>query len=314
MLPAMGNRTATVTVYRGRVAESTHRVHAAVVRADGGLVAWTGDPDRLTTLRSSAKPYQAEPVIASGAVDEWELDQRVVAVMCASHSGTDAHVQAVRRGLEAAGVPPDALRNTSGDVEERLRHNCSGNHLAFLSLSAFRGWPLERYRDPVHPSQRAALEVVAAAAGTDPEQVATCTDGCGVVAFALPLQVAAGMYARIAEELPRQADAMRAHPEMVAGDGRLDTELMRAVPGVVSKGGAEAIGCCGLPDGTGVAVRVEDGNHRALEPAVMAVLTSLLGWQHPPAGLEQFDAPELRNSPGDVVGQIRADVSLETRA
>lgn len=313
MLPAMSLRPATVSVYRGPVVESTHQAHVAVVRADGGLVAWAGDPDRLTTLRSSAKPFQAEPVIASGAVDEWGLDHRVVAVMCASHAGADIHVEAVQRGLDAVGVPADALRNTLGDVEARLRHNCSGNHLAFLSLSAFRGWPLEGYREPGHPSQRAALEVIAAAAGTEPGRVATCTDGCGVVAFALPLRVAAAMYARLADELPRQADAMRAHPEMVGGDGWLDTELMRAVPGVVSKGGAEAIGCCRLPDGTGVAVRVEDGNHRALDPVVIAVLGSLLGWQQPPAGLEAFEAPVLRNYSGDVVGEIRAQVSLETR-
>ncbi len=193
------------------------------------------------------------------------------------------------------------------------RHNCSGNHLAFLAASAHAGWPLEGYRDPSHPSQVAARAAVARAAGLTAEQVPICVDGCGVVAFELPLAVLAGVYARLAAEQPRQAAAMRAHPELVRGEGRLDTELMRAVPGAVCKGGAEGLACLALPEqGLGVAVRVEDGNDRAVAPALLDVAGQLLDWPAQPVNLRDLAAPSVRNAPGDEVGMVKSDVVLAT--
>jgi len=142
-------------------------------------------------------------------------------------------VEAVERGLSACGLTAEALDNCIGTPEERLRHNCSGNHLGFLANSVHHGWETAGYRHPGHPSQDAALAEVAERARVPVESIATCTDGCGVVAFELPLATIAAMYARLPEELPRQFAAMRAHPELVRGDGDLDTELMRAVPGAL---------------------------------------------------------------------------------
>lgn len=253
----------TVTAVRGGLDESSHRVHVAVARADGGLVAWHGDPGRLTTMRSSAKPFQAQPLVASGAVEAFGFDDQTLAVCCASHEGADEHAAAVRRGLEACGLGPEALRNTAGLPEQRLRHNCSGNHLAFLALSVHEGWDVPGYRDPTHPAQRAALAEIARAAGVAEPDVATCTDGCGVVCFALPLATIAAMYARLPQLLPRQYAAMRAHPGMVAGPGDIDTELPQVLPGGVAKGGAEGLGCVALAEqGLGIALRVEDGQYR----------------------------------------------------
>jgi L-asparaginase II len=299
-----------VTVVRGGVPESSHQVHAAVSDASGRLLAWHGDADRPTTMRSSAKPLQADPLVQSGALEAFGIDDETLAVCCASHAGLDVHAAAVQRGLEAAGLTADALRNSSGSAEDRLRHNCSGNHLAFLALSAFRGWEIDSYREAGHPSQLAALSTVAAAAGVPEEDIPLCTDGCGVVCFTLPLTVIASIYARLEQLVPRQAAAMRAHPVMIAGPGDLDTELPRALEGAVSKGGAEGLGCVSLPGGLGVAVRVEDGAWRAVEPAVMEVLAQLLGWREEPAALSQFRRPPLRNSPGDVVGFLDAHVPL----
>jgi L-asparaginase II len=142
-------------------------------------------------------------------------------------------------------------------------------------------------------------------------EIATCTDGCGVVCFALPLATIASMYARLPELLPRQRAVMRSHPEMIAGPGDLDTELPPALPGAVAKGGAEGLGCVSLGEqGLGVAVRVEDGEYRAVEPTLMAVLGQMLDWSQPPPALASFQQPELRNSPGDLVGFLRADVPL----
>ena len=299
-----------VTVVRGGVPESSHQVHVAVTDASGRLLAWHGEPHRPTTMRSSAKPLQADPLVRSGAIDALGIDDETLAVCCASHNGLDVHVAAVQRGLDAAGLTAEALRNSTGSAEDRLRHNCSGNHLAFLALSAYRGWDIDDYRAPGHPSQLAALSAVAAAAGVDEEDIPLCTDGCGVVCFTLPLAAIATIYARLDQLVPRQAAAMRAHPVMVAGPGDLDTELPRVLAGAVSKGGAEGLGCVGLADGIGVAVRVEDGAWRAVEPAVVEVLAQLLGWRDEPAALARFRRPPLRNSPGDVVGFLAADVPL----
>jgi L-asparaginase II len=119
------------------------------------------------------------------------------------------------------------------------------------------------------------------------------------------------MYARLPGLLPRQRAAMRSHPGMIAGPGDLDTELPAALPGAVAKGGAEGLGCVSLGEQRlGVAVRVEDGEYRAVEPTLMAVLGQMLSWSQPPSRLARFQRPDLRNSPGDVVGFLRADVPL----
>ncbi|MDX6524041.1 MAG: hypothetical protein QOI17_1554 [Gaiellales bacterium] len=304
----------SVTAVRGGVEESRHQVHVAVADAAGGLVAWHGDPHRLTTMRSAAKPFQAQPLVASGGLEALGIDEQTLAVCCASHQGLDEQVAAVQRGLDACGLTADALQNLAGPPQQRLRHNCSGNHLAFLALSVHRGWDVTGYRHPDHPSQRAALEQIALASRVSQEQIATCTDGCGVVCFALPLVTIAAMYARLPQLLPRQLAAMRRHPGMVAGPGDIDTELPPVLPGSVAKGGAEGLGCVALGEqGLGIALRVEDGAYRAVEPALIDVLGQLLGWAGPPPQLASFRMPEIRNSPGDVVGFLRADVPL-TRA
>jgi L-asparaginase len=300
-----------VTTYRNGFPESHHRVHAVAVHTDGSIIGACGDPDRVTTLRSAAKPFQAEPLIASGGLDALGLDDRVLAVMCASHAGQDIHVEALERGLRACGLDASALANSLGTPEERLRHNCSGNHLAFLAHCVHRGWETAGYRMPEHPAQQSALAVMADHAGADPGTIPTMSDGCGVLAFALPLRVIATMYARLPERLPRQFAAMTAHPELVRGDGDLDTEAMRAIPGCVSKGGAEALSCAGLAvEGIGVAVRIDDGNARASAPAALAVLGQLLGWDAPPPGLRALSEPVLQNSVGDPVVRLRAQVTL----
>lgn len=315
MLPGVDCPPAIVTARRGGLAESTHQVHVAVADGEGRLVAWAGDPHRLTVLRSAAKPWQAGPLVDSGALDGFGLDDRVLAVACASHLGHDAHAREVTRGLAAAGLDAAALRNTTGPAEQRLRHNCSGNHMGFLLASVHSGWAMDDYRRPDHPSQRAALAKVAEGAELPTKSVATCTDGCGVLAFALELATIAAMYARMPAQLPRQWAAMRAHPELVRGEGGPDTELMRHVPGCVAKSGAEGLQGVGLADlGLGIAARAEDGNGRAIPPVLVAVLGTLLGWAEPPQGLAVFVAPELRNSPGDQVGRVEASVRLHTSA
>ena len=281
-----------VAVRRGEILECVHEVHAVAVR-DGAVVANSGDPALVASLRSSAKPFQALPL--ARAYDG--LDTDLVAIAAASHFGTPRHVEAVRRLLAATGGSEEELQcgPQEGRPPDPVYDNCSGKHAAMLAVCRAHGWPVETYRRAEHPLQRLLQDEVAAAAEVEPEEVETGRDGCGVVAFALPLERAARAFSRL-EELdggPRIAGAMRAHPELVGGDGATDTILMQAHAGALAKAGAEGLMCVRTADGTGLALKSLDGNPRALRPA-LAAFAGRLG-----IPLPQFVEVAVGNRRGD---------------
>jgi L-asparaginase II len=279
-------------IVRSGLEESVHLGSVAICDADGRLIASAGDPDRLVFARSSMKPLQAS--VSFSRVDE-ALPSDLIAIGCASHNAEPEHVRAVRRLLRGGGLTPGALR-TPPDVPARhedardvarpkpIFHNCSGKHAAMLRACAAQGWPLETYRERTHPFQRAVRTAVVHATGVERPEIGV--DGCGVPVFGLPLRAMATLFARLArpERLGRLAPlaaravgAMRAHPHLVAGTGRTDTALMTTVPGVLSKGGAEALFCAAiLEEGVGVAVKIADGGERAAGPVMIHAL-DLLG-------------------------------------
>lgn len=262
-----------VAVRRGLILESVHEVHAFAVR-DGAVLVQAGDPALITSLRSSAKPLQALPL--ARAYDR--LGDEELAIAAASHFGTPRHVEVVRRLLAATGGREEELDCglQQGRPPEPVYHNCSGKHAAMLAVCRAHGWPTDGYSHPEHPLQLLLLDEIASAADVDPGDVATGPDGCGVVAFAVPLERAALAFARL-ESLDggaRIAAAMRAHPELVGGEGATDTMLMQAHPGTIAKGGAEGLLCAG-GRGTGLALKAADGNSRALRPALAAVAAQL---------------------------------------
>ena len=212
-----------------------------------------------------------------------------------------AELAAVRGLLAKAPAEESELEcGPAGTPPRKLNHNCSGKHAGMLALCRARGWRTEGYRLPSHRMQRTNLRNVAATARLDEDRVETAVDGCGVVTFALPLERMALAYARF-EQLPegnRIADAMRAHPELVGGPDGADLHLMTHAPGWFAKGGAEGLLCAAGQNGLGIALKVEDGSTRALEPA----LASFLG----PLGVD-IDALRERvihNSRGEVVGRL----------
>jgi L-asparaginase II len=287
----------SVAVRRGAILECVHEVHAVAVR-DGAVVASAGDPDAVASLRSSAKPVQALPV-ARAYEDLGEVE---LAIAAASHFGKPEHVEAVRRLLAATGGSEEELDCglQDGRPPEPIYHNCSGKHAGMIAVCRARGWPVEGYRLPDHPLQLALVEEVARAAELEPAQVAAGPDGCGVVCFAVPLVHAAGIFSRLGE-LPgggRIAAAMRAHPVLIAGEGSTDTELMRAHPGWVAKGGAEGLMCAGSTDGVGIALKVADGNSRALRPA-LAAFGAEVGLDLP-----EFAEVPLHNWHGEPAGTV----------
>lgn len=282
-----------VTVRRGPVVEAVHRVHAAVVE-DGRLVERAGDPGLVTFLRSAAKPIQALPLARERA----DVSEQELAIACASHRAQPEQL-ALAASLLAkapAGEADLELGPQEGRAPSRLAHNCSGKHAGFLAVCRARGWSLTGYRLPSHPLQRLLLDEVAAAAELSPAEVPTAVDGCGVPTFALGLERMARAFARL-EQLPggeRVTASMRSHPALIGYEGATDTELMRRLPGWIAKGGAEGLLCAASPDRRGVAVKVEDGNSRALRPA----LARLLGLD------DEFASVPLLNSRGEVVGEL----------
>jgi L-asparaginase II len=275
-----------VRVVRSGLVESVHVGDVAVCDADGRLIGAAGDPDRVVYGRSCEKPVQG--AVSIDAIDEPGLTEDEVAVLCGSHSGEDIHLRAVRRLLRRGRVPVSALQNprdrASRGARSRLHDNCSGKHAAFLVAAARRGWDLATYRARSHPIQRRIARAVAGA--TDVERPAIGVDGCGIPVHGVPLHAMATMYARLSapERFGRLAPAadravrgMLASPHLVGGTGRLDTDLMRSMPGdVIAKEGAEGLVCAtSLPLGLGVAVKIADGNGRRIAPAVVKVLRDL---------------------------------------
>jgi L-asparaginase II len=275
-----------VHVVRNGLVESVHMGDVAVCDPDGRLRAFAGDPDRLLFGRSCEKPLQG--AVSFAAMDEPQLSDDEVAVMCASHSGEDVHVAAVRRLLRRGPVPVGALRTprdraTKG-ARARIWDGCSGNHAGLLVAAAHRGWDLETYRAPGHPLQRRVLRAVKAS--TDVERPRIGVDGCGIPVHGVPLRAMATMFARfgspdrwgrLASATDRIVRGILAAPHLVGGTGRLDTDVMIAGAGqLIAKEGAEGLVCAtSLGQGLGIALKVTDGNWRRLAPAVVEVLRQL---------------------------------------
>lgn len=288
-----------VEVRRGAAVEALHRVHAVAVRS-GEVVATAGDASLTCFMRSSSKPLQALPLVR--ARDDLPDDE--LAIACASHRDTPEQVAAVRALLARAEATEDDLElgSQEGRPPERIHNNCSGNHAGMLALCRARGWPMEGYRLPEHPVQHACRDVHVEAAEVAAEALATGTDGCGIVAFALTLERMAHAFSRL-EFLPggaRVEAAMRSRPDLVGGPDGADYLLMREADGWVAKGGAEGLLCAAGPDGIGVALKTEDGAGRAHAPALAAFLRPL------GVDLPDLEVRPVLNTRDEPVGEIVA--------
>ncbi|HEX8246515.1 MAG TPA: asparaginase [Longimicrobium sp.] len=325
-----------VEVTRGGVVESRHRIHAAVVDAEGRLRAFAGDPDLVTFFRSAAKPLQALPLVEDGAYDRYGLTPEELALCCGSHSGSLEHTRRVERILEKGAVTSEDLacgphapfddearrRLEEAHLEPgRIHNNCSGKHAGMMMLARAHGWDPADYQRPEHPVQQRMLSEVSRWSRMPVEAIGVATDGCGVVCFALPLRQMAVAFAgfaaavRAGERSPTAVfEAMTAHPVMVAGEGRICTELMRQAAGrLFAKVGAEGVYCVGVPGAElGIALKVEDGAARAVAPAILGILRELdLISEDDYGALHHHAYPELLNTRGEPVGQIRPAIALQ---
>jgi len=327
-------------VYRGKREESVHYGSIAVVNKEGKLTHYLGDPDFFTFARSSPKPFQALALIMSGAADKYGFTPKQLSIMCGSHIGTDHHREVVMANLDAAGNSPENLKCgthlpihmiMSGEYPKHnehldpVRHNCSGKHSGFLALAKHLGEDVENYLKPDSKTQKMILEYVAAMYDLPKEYIVISTDGCSAPNFGLPMKHTAIAFKKLAsfegrteeesKALKRIFDAMTEYPEMFSGEGRFDLALMRTFPdNVICKIGAEAIQGIGFTDPPiGIAVKIHDGNQRALYPVCIEVLRQLgiLKNIDEALHLRPYHKAEIHNTANLLTGHVKAEFVLK---
>ena len=300
----LGEVLAEVT--RGGVVESVHAGHFVALNSDGSIFAQRGNPSLPIFPRSSIKSIQASAMIRHGL----DLEPRLLALVCASHAGSQIHQNAVLEILAKAHLDASALMCILDQpLDEKLRRteeptrlamNCSGKHAGMILTSHINGWPIESYLNPDHPLQIAIKKEVELLSGE--KVVLTSIDGCGAPLFMFSLLgLARAIQALTMSSDPihqRVVDACRSYPEMVSGEGRLATRMMQNIPGLFMKDGAEAINAASLPDGRSFAIKISDGNARAM-PAVCTAILKLFG-------VDAHEIPENTFGGGKPVGSIRA--------
>jgi L-asparaginase II len=332
-----------VTTLRGGYVESMSRVLAVALRRDPGqpsgetTVYRSGDPQQPVFWRSAAKFVQALSLFQSGAADKFAMTDEEIALACASHSGGPEHVAGVARLLEKIGKKPDDLHcgphaplgapeaaalKASGEAPTRLHNNCSGKHTGMIASCIARGWPIADYNRIHHPLQQEILATLATVASVPVSQIQTAVDGCGAAVFRTPLHGLARAYMRfLAGELPaphREAGqrilaAQRTAPAMVAGEGRLCTQLIRVTGGrLVGKVGADGVYGVGSAEdgGQGLAIKIADGNSKLSEP-VLCQLLYHLGWlkQDEHEALRSYYDLPIYNHQRELVGEIKVEIA-----
>lgn len=323
-----------VEVVRGEVVESRHEVSAVVADDRGRIVASVGDPAVLTFYRSAAKPMQALPLVEDGVVSHFGLDESELALCCASHEGERQHVEGARSILAKAGVAESHLACGAhapysaaaaaqlvldGVSPGRIHNNCSGKHAGMLALARMHGWPLDGYHEIDHPLQQRMLDEVARWTGLAREEIPVAVDGCGVACFAAPLRTMAASFARFSAAAARGegagevVGAMTSQPFMVGGTARACTDVMTRAGGrAFVKLGAEGVyggGVTGEP--LGFALKIPDGGRRAVEVAVVHLLHAIGVFDEADLdALAHHARPEVLNTRGEVVGELRAVLNL----
>jgi L-asparaginase II len=322
-----------IEVTRGPEVECRHRGEIAVVDEAGAVGHHLGDPEALVCLRSLAKPFQVLPLVATGAAAAFGFGPEELALMSGSLSGQDFQVDMVKKILSRLDLDPGVLQCGShaplhrptakalaqtGEKPTVLHHTCAGKHASMLALCAYHFWPVEDYLSPYHPVQQLILKTVADMVGLSPADIPVAVDGCSAPVFYAPLANIARGFARLAAAPPDSPEgvimaACLKHPRHIAGDGRLETLIMQALPGrIFAKTGAEGGFALALAEeGLGVALKVEDGASRALGPAIIEVLQQL-GVLTPGAreALAPLWRPVIRNHQQQEVGQIQPVFTL----
>lgn len=333
----MAERLAEVT--RNGLVESSHNGDIAVVDENGSLVFHAGDPKHLTYFRSTCKPIITVAVLQEGVAEEYGLDLKEIAVIASSHSGEKEHLEVLEGLLKKTGIEKGSLMcgeveptgkaaakelAASGLAPEKLHCNCSGKHIGVIAAAKKMGFEHEGYISSNHSVQLYIEKVISDFCGMGSEKMQSGIDGCGITVYAVPLQKMALSYANLcnhtfmgghysgSQKMVREA--MINYPEMVAGRGRLDTELVSNFGDrVFGKFGAEGVYCAGVPKKKlGIAIKIEDGSSRAVGPVIIETLLQSGILSRTEAGrLIEFWRPAVLDNNKKTVGEIRPVFSLQ---
>jgi L-asparaginase II len=331
-MPIDGIPLPVVEVSRNGSVESLHRGSIAVVDRAGNLVYSWGDPHFSTIMRSCAKPLQALPLIESGAADHFGLTDKEIAIATGSISGQDFQRKTVRSILEKVGLDESSLQcgthrpfhaptaeklDREGKVPDILTNSCAGKHAGMLATCVFKKWPVETYIELGHPLQQIVLEKVSRFTEVPRVDIQTSVDGCGLPTFQIPLFNLALSFAKLTDEndssIFRLIECARKHPEMIAGEKRICTDLIRVTNGrIFGKIGAEGVyGISFFENRWGIGLKIEDGGFRALAPTIIEVLKRLGAITKEQLRLlETYHHPTVLNYRKEVVGEIRPNFDL----
>lgn len=329
-----------VKAYRNDTVESIHQGAVAAVSPKGKLLWYAGNPDFVTFLRSSAKPFQALAVVESGAAEAFGFTQREIAIIAGSHNGEKKHVRLVRSILKKIGLNKSHLQCGShvphyytalGITPPKkkfssLQHNCSAKHAGMLAVCVYESWNVKTYMNPRHPVQKLMLKKTAELCEFPVRKIGIGVEACGVPTFALPLRNMALGFSKLksfvaknlsmSQSLQVVADSMWRYPDLVSGKGRLDYDLaMASKRNILSKAGAEALHCAVVIDqGYGVAVKILDGSRRGIAPAAVEVYRQLgiLNKRQVKRLAESF-MPPIFDHQGNRVGYLKAEFKLKRK-
>jgi L-asparaginase len=276
-----------VHLLREGIIESVHQVEAVVSDDRGRALVVAGNAQTTSFIRSALKPFQALAVTTTGTLESFNLTDKDLAIICSSHQGTTEQSRQVFNILWRADIDPTALQCPIPEGKQSsLENNCSGKHAGMLAVCKQRHWPLNTYLRPANPVQKLILSKIAELLGMPGEELIEARDDCGATTYSMQLGQMAYLYAQLASgkslDLERIVRAMSYYPQMVAGHGAFDTELMQASGGeIVSKSGAEGIQCIGrVGEGMGLAIKVLDGSSRAKYAVAIHILKQM-GWITP---------------------------------
>ncbi len=304
----------TIQLLREGILESWHTCEAVVVDSKGRVLTVAGCAKTSTFARSALKPIQAIPLITSGAMGRWQLNEADLAIACSSHQGTVEQARQVFRILWQCDVDSSALQcPVPPHKTSPLQHNCSGKHAAMIAICQQQGWEIVSYTDRNHPVQQMILHTMAEMLHIPPAEFISAKDDCGVPTYLLEIGQLAHLFAQLAGgdtyRLPFECivRAMTQYPHLVAGAGKFDTELMRESNGeLISKSGAEGVQCIGkVGEGLAVALKVTDGAPRARHVAAIHILRQL-GWLSPSSAEKLAETFAVLNphSRLEVIGEI----------
>ncbi len=276
-----------IRLLREGIVESRHHAQAAVCDDRGRVLSVAGNSETATFVRSALKPFQALSVTATGTIERYHLTDRDLAIICSSNQGTIEQARQAFNILWRCDIDPALLQcPIPKGKQSSLQHNCAGKHAGMLAVCQQRNWSLSNYLERNHPLQRLILSKIAEILRMPAEEFIAARDDCGAPTYVMELGQMATLYACLTSgdnlDMERIIRAMTHHPNLVAGEGAFDSELMRLTSGeLVSKSGSEGVQCIGrVGEGMGLAIKVMDGAKRA-KYAVAIHLLRQLGWITP---------------------------------